>query len=266
MNTYETKQEARRERLERAAARKRDESNAAATRAHAATSMIPMGQPILVDHHSAPRHRNAIRKSDNAMRKAIETDKQAKRLQERADAVGSGGISSDDPDALAKLDDKRTDLERERDRMKLVNKLYKAGDVSGLAALGVDYEATRARITRLHAYDNVPFQSFEFTNLSARIRAAKKRSAVIESVQAMEDSTTEVAGATVAVDVEDNRVTIKFPARLSKPGYSAMRSYGFVWSPTRSGFTRKLSGCSKQYAEGVARRIAAIESPTTEGN
>lgn len=51
-------------------------SSQAHARARAIGDMIPSGQPILVDHYSAKRHRADINRIDNAMRKAVtEADK-----------------------------------------------------------------------------------------------------------------------------------------------------------------------------------------------
>lgn len=47
-------------------------------------SGIPFGQPILVGHHSERRHRRAIERADNAMRKSIEESDKAKYFAGRA--------------------------------------------------------------------------------------------------------------------------------------------------------------------------------------
>jgi len=47
-------------------------------------SGIPLGQPILVGHHSEGRHRRAIERADNAMRKGIEESDKAKYFAGRA--------------------------------------------------------------------------------------------------------------------------------------------------------------------------------------
>src|SRR5215218_4006566 len=103
MNSYEQKQERKRLRLQAAAERAASEATAHYARSRRYTEGIPMGQPILVGHHSERRHRNALTKSNNAMRKASELAARADELRGRAAAVGTGGISSDDPDAIAKL-------------------------------------------------------------------------------------------------------------------------------------------------------------------
>lgn len=46
---------------------------------------IPLGQPILVGHHSEKRHRRAIEKADNAMRKSVEETEKAEAYNRRAE-------------------------------------------------------------------------------------------------------------------------------------------------------------------------------------
>ena len=45
---------------------------------------IPLGQPILVGHHSEKAHRNVLEKSWNAMDKCVEESKKAESYKERA--------------------------------------------------------------------------------------------------------------------------------------------------------------------------------------
>ncbi len=47
-------------------------------------SGIPLGQPILVGHHSERRHRRALERADNAMRRGIEESDKAKYFAQRA--------------------------------------------------------------------------------------------------------------------------------------------------------------------------------------
>lgn len=60
-------------------------SKEAFDRAMGAVEGIPFGQPILVGHHSEKRHRAAIAKSDNAMRKSVEESDKASRLANKAE-------------------------------------------------------------------------------------------------------------------------------------------------------------------------------------
>lgn len=267
MNSYEEKQEAKRARLERAAETANAEASRRFDAAREAVAGIPLGQPILVDHHSAPRHRAALRRQDTNMRKGVEALANAEELARRAAAVGTGGISSDDPDAVEKLTDKRTDLERERDLMKAANAFYKKHKTLD----GFDAPASLIEnglsVLRHQPYYGVPFPPYALQNIGARIRSAAKRAARIEKVEAIAEvqgepkSTTYPKGGTVIEDPADNRVSVKFPARLSRDDYKRVRSAGFVWSPTRDAFTRKYSTAAIYNANKLAETL-----PSTEGS
>lgn len=75
---------ARQETSEERAARAAAESTAACNRAVDMLKVIPMGQPILVGHHSERGHRSLLQKSDNAMRKSVELDDKAAYYENKA--------------------------------------------------------------------------------------------------------------------------------------------------------------------------------------
>ncbi|TFD05145.1 DUF3560 domain-containing protein [Cryobacterium sandaracinum] len=68
--------------------RKATASDDAWTRARSALDRLPEGgEPIKIGHHSEGRHRNAIAKADNAMRKSVAASADATHAQARADAA-----------------------------------------------------------------------------------------------------------------------------------------------------------------------------------
>ena len=68
--------------------RKTGAEDAAWANAQAAHDRLPEGgEPIKIGHHSEGRHRNAIAKADNAMRKSVEASADATTAQARADAA-----------------------------------------------------------------------------------------------------------------------------------------------------------------------------------
>lgn len=257
MNSYELRQERRRERLERAAERAAAASDATFTAARSALAGIEPGQPILVGHHSEKRHRRAIERHDNRMRKAFELQSEARELELRAAGVGTAGISSDDPDAIAKLADKRTDLEVRRDHMKAANAHYrKHGTLEG-APVPREVIVDGLRTLEFQPYYKVPFPTYALSNIGARIRDAAKRAERIVAVAALEASEETVAGCAIIVDPDDNRVLLRFPARLSREAYKTVRSFGWLWSPSRNGFVRKISGGAIYQARELAQRFGS---------
>ena len=70
--------------------------------------IIPFGQPILIGHHSERGDRSYRAKIYANFGKGFDALKAAGEMAARAASIGSGGISSDDPDAIKKLRE-RTD-------------------------------------------------------------------------------------------------------------------------------------------------------------
>lgn len=66
------------------AGRKAEDADARWAAADAITDGIPMGQPILVGHHSERGHRRALKTADAHMRKSLEVEREAKSAAQRA--------------------------------------------------------------------------------------------------------------------------------------------------------------------------------------
>lgn len=81
------KAEERADRMETRVEKNEQESTNRYNQAHEIASWIPPGQPILVGHHSEKRHRAALEKIDNNMRKSIEADEKAKYYANRLSAA-----------------------------------------------------------------------------------------------------------------------------------------------------------------------------------
>lgn len=72
------------ERLQGYASTAKEKSNSHYQASHNLVKDIPLGQPILVGHHSEKAHRNVLEKSWNAMGKCVEESKKAESYNERA--------------------------------------------------------------------------------------------------------------------------------------------------------------------------------------
>ncbi len=270
------KQEAKRERLERAAQRAISESERRFKSAHDNLGMIPSGQPILVGHHSEKRHRRHLDRIDNDFRKGSEAAARARDLSNRAAAVGKGGISSDDPDAVEKLKAKLAKMEQKQELMKAVNaairkyrKELAAGDTHNcyLALERITGSAGAAkRALEPDAFGKLGFPSYALQNNNGNIRRVRQRIEALGKVnREAEPETLEVEGATITLDPGENRVFLRFPARLSHEAYRQVRRMGFVWNRTRSAFSRQLNGRSRWAAEAAAQAVAQIENPKGGG-
>lgn len=212
MNTFEQKQEDKRERLQQRAAGKRAESDRRFGAARATADAIPFGQPILVGHHSEKRARRDADKIHNNMRAGVDAAKEAESLEQRAAAVGTGGISSDDPDALAKLDAEIAEAERKHG-------VYKAGRKANPDL----------------------FPAYVLTNSSARIRAMKKRRENLAAKRADVTSERVVNGVRIVDNVEDNRLQLFFDGRPADAVVDALKRNGFRWTPSLECWQRHRS-------------------------
>lgn len=174
----------RRERLEARAARRRAWGESAERKADAAydgvraiADGIPMGQPILVGHHSEGRARRDQARMHSGMDKSVEESKKAVRHGEAAESIDrqlATSIFDDDENAVEALRAKAARLEAERDEMKAANATYRAAHRAELAAK-TPYERSEA----------IPFPSYSISNIGARIRDARKRADALEREQAV---------------------------------------------------------------------------------
>lgn len=267
MTPYEAKQQARRERLEAAAARAERISQTAHTRARELLAPIPLGQPILTGHHSERGHRRTLARADAATRRGVQAAALAARLRDRAAAVGTAGVSSDDPEAPDKLRERIAALERRQAGMKAVNAAIRQGgtadeQVARLVALGLS-DATARKALQPDYAGRIGVAAYALSNNAANIRRLKARLAELERT-AGDTTTEEVVGAVRIVDhVEANRVQVIFPGKPAAEVRAALKGAGFRWTPSEHAWQRQRSNAARYHAKQVAElagRLAAGEA------
>jgi hypothetical protein len=252
-NAYEQKQAARKERLEDLAERLKEQSNTAYDNARQMASVIPFGQPILVGHHSEGRDRRYRARISDKYDKAAELAAKARYFEEKAASVGTGGISSDDPEAVVKLKAELAKLETLQETMKKANALVRKNDREGLAALGF----SETRIAQLFTPDfcgRIGFPDYALTNNGANIRRIRKR---IEELQTAPTDTTErqEGEVTIREDATENRVMLIFPGKPSDEVRAILKSSGFKWSPNRGAWVRFLNNAGRAAAQYVVSKL-----------
>src|SRR4030095_2318918 len=166
MTDYEAKQQARKERLERRAELCAKISDLRWKRAHEMASIIPFGQPILVGHHSEGRDRRYRAKIEANHRKAYEMGEKAKYYAERAKNIGTGGISSDDPEAVVKLQEQIDKAEKVQARMVAANKAVRKQDKAALLAQGFT-EAQADELFKPDFCGRIGFADYQLQNNNA---------------------------------------------------------------------------------------------------
>jgi len=276
MTPFERKQEAKRDRLEAAADRAEARSAAALKRAdmREEASGIPLGQPILVGHHSEGRHRAAIKRADNAMRASIDADKRAGELRARADAIGTGGISSDDPEAIDKLRDQLAQCEATQNIMvggnKALRKTLKLHEPDSpgardmLAGLMEKIAAGKGAIyakqmLQKDCCGGFGFAGYQTSNNSANMRRIKKRIEQLERASQRVTVKTSFQGiCDVIENVEENRVQFIFDGKPDADVRGTMKKHGFRWAPSQGAWQRQLTS-NGIYAARQALKCLGVE-------
>lgn len=257
---YNLKKAARVARMEQRAAKLRAASDAAATRSKSISDRIPMGQPILVGHHSERRHRRDLEKIRKATSDSVKLAQKAKQLEQRAArADANGAISSDDPKALSKLRAKLVELEADRARMQKANEAIRAGgDVAGkLRGLGID-EKTTKRLLEPDPMKRVGFAPYTFKNLASNTKRIKERIEELERRATTPPPAPERIG-NVTIAEEDNRVRVSFPDTPPDVTRRALKGSGFKWAPSVHAWQRQANAG----AWAAARRIVSEHAKQT---
>lgn len=265
---YEERKEARIERLLNRAEKASKEADASYNSESMRTlRSLPLGQPILVGHHSEKRHRRLLERADNDMRKSVEASKRAATYREAAASANSNdSISSDDPEALVKLREKLDDLERRQAYMKAVNAAHKKFLKSPASLDSSDLSEKAKDVIRTYkpqySWEPHPFPPYAMQNNNANIRRVKLRLAELERDFAKAEEgvskTTEHNGFSIVENVDANRVQIMFPGKPSVEVRAVLKSSGFRWAPSEGAWQRHLNAAGINTAKWVAEKLEAM--------
>lgn len=254
MNSYEQKRQEKKERLLAAADKAREESDRLYNTYQKMSDVIPFGQPILVGHHSERGDRNYRSRVENTMRKSIELEDKAERLERRAKAIEENkAIFSDDPQAIEKLSDKIDRLEKQQALMVAANKLVKKNDREGLADLGF----TDAQVDKLFQPDcfgYLGFAKYMIVNNGANIRRLKQRLTYLEKLSELETTEKTINDVTIIANTEANRVQIKFPGKPSEEVRKELKANGFRWAPSEGAWQRHYTNWALQLAKNIVEK------------
>ena len=179
-----------------------------------------------------------------ALDRNMEEYNQTLKLLDKIRSTGKGGISSDDPQAIAKLKFKLEALEELQDTMKQANAYYrKHKTLDGCPLFTKDqiYDITLG-IERSWRADPKPFESYELSNNNANIRRLKARIEELEKRQEepAPDGWT-FDGGEVVMNKEENRLQILFDGKPDEQTRSVLKSYGFRWAPSQGAWQRQLT-------------------------
>ena len=220
----------RRERLERKAERRREWAEKRDAKADGLRDQTPDSLRHDWAFVTQPGHIPERARMNRRDERANEHGQVAEHHRQKADGLESQldrTVFSDDTDAVERLAERIASNERKRDAMKLVNRLYKKGDVSGLKKLGLSLEHLKEKMAALPAYEKSPYPAYALTNLGARIRTDKKRVEEIKRVQARTEKAESAGGVLIEEHGEYSWVT--FAEKPSRAILDSLRAAGFHW-------------------------------------
>lgn len=217
-------------------------SDTAFSAIHRLADLIPLGQPILLGHHSERHARRDAERITNGMTRGCEEAKLAGHHRACADWLELAldrSIFSDDADAIARIEEKIAGLEARRARYRTVNAAWrkagkpKADDTDGwgkvATILGCQPEDLReGRLNQARDFiDRGPYPSYlgqnaggEIGRLKARIEEIRRRSERAEAAEA--------AGG-MTIEGEDY-VSVTFAEKPERSTIDALKAAGFHWS------------------------------------
>lgn len=186
--------------------------------------------------------------------------KEVQKILDKIRAVGQGGISSDDPNALDKLRKKLADLEASQSLMKAVNAYYRkhktlegCPDISETTRLKIE-----ASMKGSWRAEPKPFESFALSNNNANIKRTRERIAELEKRQteaAPEGWTFE--GGEVVINTEMNRLQIIFDGKPDPDTRADLKSHGFRWAPSQGAWQRQLTDNAIYAAKKITKEETA---------
>ena len=262
---YRAKREARIDRLRERAEKARAESADAYQRMHESQDLRPMGQPILVGHHSEQRHRAALAREDRLWDKGATEARNATNLDERADAAEQNrAVFADDPDAIDKLKARVEAEEIIHAHMLAANAAIRkfAGNTAAQWAAVLDLGFSPAQAKHVLPTHDC-FQGFHLGNHSATIRRLRERIAELEARTTATTTETETEGVRVVEDVDENRLQLFFPGKPAETVRTVLKQHGFRWAPSVGAWQRHLTNAARWAAEQIiaAYTTAEQESP-----
>ncbi len=182
-------------------------------------------------------------KQNAASDKNTEEFLEIEKIKDKIRSVGTGGISSDDPDAVKKLKLKIEQLEKEQKFAKALNRYYKKhGTCVGFESLD-EKKALEidAQIKEAYSWEQKPFPSYELTSINNKIKRAKARIVELDEQQARCESGWDFQGGHVVLNKELNRVQLVFEEKPDKDMREQLKAYGFRWAPSQTAWQRMLN-------------------------
>jgi len=254
-HNFHQRRENRIEHAEKMALRNEAESEKLYLRSTEMASVIPMGQPILVGHHSEKSDRNYRAKIDNTMRRSIEADKKVDYYADKAESIKSNdSIFSDDPDALAKLERKLAGMKAKQEFMKSANRLIKKGDREGFLKLDMATPEMWEKLI-VRSWCGQGFASFSLTNNNANMRRIEQRIVVLKRREVSTAVDRVIGSVRIFENREANRLQVFFDGKPAAEVINLLKQNGFRWCRSEVAWQRHISNTAYHAAKNIAESL-----------
>lgn len=178
-------------------------------------------------------------------------------LLDKIRSVGTGGISSDDPQAVEKLEAKLAALEKHQEMMKAANAAIRMKDPAKgdakLAELGYTPEDI-AKIREPDFCGRIGYPAYALQNNNANIRRIRGRIAELKKRTESTPEGWEFDGGRVVVNTTENRLQVIFDGKPDADVRTELKGEGFRWAPSQGAWQRQLT----DNAMRAARRLKCI--------
>lgn len=178
-------------------------------------------------------------------------------LLDKIRSVGTGDISSDDPQAVEKLEAKLATLEKHQEMMKAANAAIRMKDPAKGDAKLAELGYTPEDIAKLRAPDfcgRIGYPAYELQNNNANIRRIRGRIAELKKRTESTPEGWEFDGGRVVVNTAENRLQIIFDGKPNADIRTELKGEGFRWAPSQGAWQRQLT----DNAMRAARRLKCI--------
>ena len=164
-----------------------------------------------------------------------------KKLLDKIDSTGRGGISVDDSLAVEKLEAKLDNLMQAQELMKSVNSYYrKHKTLDGCPDLSENsINKLKVSMSRDWRKDAVPFPSYSLTNNNAEIRRIRGRIEELKSKSQYAGWAFE--GGRAETNEEANRLQLFFDEKPTDEQRQQLKQNGFKWAPSQGAWQRQLT-------------------------
>ena len=178
-------------------------------------------------------------------------------LLDKIRSTGMGGISSDDPQAVEKLEAKLATLEKNQEMMKAANAAIRMKDPAKGDAKLAELGYTPEDIAKLRAPDfcgRIGYPAYALQNNNANIRRIRGRIAELKKRTENTPEGWEFDGGRVVVNTAENRLQIIFDGKPDADIRTELKGEGFRWAPSQGAWQRQLT----DNAMRAARRLKCI--------